>query len=69
MVKLVEHKRGRGIPKDEHKIIRTAWRIKDLDDKHCYDSIPNPKSKVAKQIIKKHVYDKDKLHDVEKDTT
>ena len=51
--------RGRGIPRGEHKIIRTAWRLKDPDDKHCYDSIPEPKNKIAKEIIKKHVHDKE----------
>jgi len=69
MINLSEPKRGRGIPKDEHKIIRTAWRVKDPDDKHCYESIPDPKSKTAKQILKKHVHDKDELDDIEKDTT
>ena len=34
-------KRGRGIPKGEHKIIRTAWRTQDTKDMDCYNKISN----------------------------
>jgi len=70
MINLVEQKRGRGIPKDKHKIIRTAWRKSDSDDMNCYHTIEKVADtrKVKKNNLVKNFL-KNRIDDIEREAT